>query len=134
MFPLFNSWGYGFQLELVLISWGLRICLRKCFKIFPLLLLEPHSFKYQLPCIFSFYVTAKDIGNPLAVFLKCRRKCLQILQHLKLYGLISSLQKQKLRSLTGENNLLCGSAAGISPLTGEPQLLVMAVSLFWSFC
>lgn len=55
--PLFNSWGYSFRLELVLISWELRICLRKCFKIFPLLLLQPDSFKYQLPYVFSFYVT-----------------------------------------------------------------------------
>lgn len=71
--PLFNSWGYSFQLELVFISWELRICLRKWFKIFPLLLLQPDSFKYQLPfCIFILCNCVKGTENLLPVFLKCK--------------------------------------------------------------
>lgn len=65
-------------------------------------------------CIFFLCNCVNDTENPFPILPKCRRKCLQILQHLKLDGLICSLQKQKPRSLTGENNLLCGSAAGIS--------------------
>lgn len=94
----FDSWDYSFQLELVLISWELRICLRQCFRIFPFLLLQ---FQISVTiCIFILCNCVKDTENPLPTFLKCRRKCLQILQHLKLY--IPSLPKQKPTHLVGK--------------------------------
>lgn len=61
--------------------------------------------------------------------MKHRRKYLEILQHLKLCDLFSSLQKQKPRRLTRGNILLCGSAAGVSLLNREHQLLFSIVSV-----
>lgn len=97
----------------------------------------PTAWHFQMSitvCIFVLCSCVKDTENSLPICAEYRRKCLQILHCLRQYALIPSLQKQKPRSFPGKNNLLWGSAAGISSLPGDPELLAMALSLVQGFC